>query len=518
MFGRVFCRRQCVHGRISVRCGSRTAGKTRPVSSLGVVEPVIGLEVHAQLLTKTKLFSAAAIDASTACNSSVADFDLGVPGTLPRLNKECVQKSLQAALLLNSQIQPICRFDRKHYFYPDMPMGYQITQQDYPIAKGGWFEYYPVEEDSADADFKKVRLHQVQLEIDSGKTIKMDGNRLFIDLNRAGVGLIEIVTHPDFNSASEAAAFVDQLRLLLIHNHICAGELHKGNMRIDANVSIRVNGQDKPRTEIKNINSIRLLKEAINNEVKRQISILEAGDEITNVTLNADDDGNIVVLREKSDALDYRFTPEPNLPRLKIESEWVAEAKANVRYDVEYRDYIENYGVPPGLALSIVKDDEKSSFVRQTLPYVNAESSEYFNWFKELRVICGGLGIPYPPLNANFVEPFVLIVNAHTNHVITKLVAIDLLKGYLKGDVSGNVDLLIEQSNLIRLHPSDPEFQGFLDAIIAKNEKVVHKIHTATGNATKKAFNKLRNELINTSEKRISVEDAEQAITSRLGN
>ncbi|KAE9555029.1 hypothetical protein FO519_001775 [Halicephalobus sp. NKZ332] len=425
------------------------------------IECIIGLEIHAQLLTKTKLFSGAGIDGSAASNTVVADFDLGVPGTLPRLNKGCIQKSLLAALLLGSDVQRLCRFDRKHYFYPDMPMGYQITQNDYPIARHGEFEFFTCDPNSEDPfGRKRIRIKQIQLEMDSGKTIRSDNSQLFIDLNRAGIGLIEIVTEPDLRSSSEAATFVDQLRLVLVHNKICAGELHKGNMRVDANVSLRVDGQDYPRTEIKNINSIRILKSAIDNEVNRQRRILDKGEEIKTVTLNLDENGEVVVVRGKGDSLDYRFTPEPNLPRLRIEEDWIKEARSHVQGDADHLVYIKKYNIQPNTALNVVKDDRRHNFVKSTLPSSNVPVEVYFEWFKELQYACENVGERYPPTNPSFFPHFSSLVNHVYKEDITRLTCIDLIKLYLQSNISDPVDEVVSRDEYRRLFQNDPEFEN----------------------------------------------------------
>uniref|UniRef100_A0AC34F995 Glutamyl-tRNA(Gln) amidotransferase subunit B, mitochondrial n=1 Tax=Panagrolaimus sp. ES5 TaxID=591445 RepID=A0AC34F995_9BILA len=479
------------------------------------IEAIIGLEIHTQLLTKSKLFSFAPVHSDAASNSVVSDFDLGVPGTLPSLNKECVQKSLCASLLLKSNIQKVCRFDRKHYFYPDMPLGYQITQQDYPIARGGSFSYYV---DDPDKSYKTqtVRLKQIQLEMDSGKTIKADENRLYIDLNRAGVGLIEIVTEPDFHSGADAATCVDQLKMLFVENQICAGELHKGNMRVDANISLIVDGINYPRTEIKNISSIRLMEKAIEKEIKRQTKLLKEGNHIEPVTLHLDETGQAVVARTKGDDLDYRFTPEPNLPRLKIENAWIKEAESRLKNSLEYQHFIHHYRMKPSDAIELVKDDEKFGFVQKTLPKVNITAESYFKFFKELEHACGHVAVRFPPNSKDFHHSFVQLLNAFNENLVTKLVFIDLVKRYLQNDIKITVEEIVEKEDLKRLDINDHKFVQCFNETCKKNSKVVEKIRTTTGKPQQKAFIKLRNIIVKEANKRISIEDAETAITRYL--
>uniref|UniRef100_A0A914YPY3 Glutamyl-tRNA(Gln) amidotransferase subunit B, mitochondrial n=1 Tax=Panagrolaimus superbus TaxID=310955 RepID=A0A914YPY3_9BILA len=491
---------------------TQTTGVTPNVK----IEAIIGLEIHTQLLTKSKLFSFAPVHSDAASNSVVSDFDLGVPGTLPSLNKECVQKSLCASLLLKSEIQKVCRFDRKHYFYPDMPFGYQITQQDYPISRGGSFSYY-VDDPDKRYRTQTVRLKQIQLEMDSGKTIKADENRLYIDLNRAGVGLIEIVTEPDFHSGADAATFVDQLKMLFVENQICAGELHKGNMRVDANISLCVDGASYPRTEIKNISSIRLMEKAIEKEIKRQTKLLKEGKHIDPVTLQLDETGQATVARSKGDDLDYRFTPEPNLPRLVIESTWVKEAESRLKNSLEYERYIHHYHMKPSAAIELVKNDEKFNFVQKTLPKVNITAEGYFKFLKELEHACGHVAVRFPPNSNGFHHSFVQLLNAFNKNLITKLVFIDLVKRYLQNNIKISVEETIEKEGLKRLHINDHKFLQYFYEICEKNSKVVEKMKSTTGKPQQKAFIKLRNIIVTEANKRISIEDAETAITHHFG-
>uniref|UniRef100_A0AC35F279 Glutamyl-tRNA(Gln) amidotransferase subunit B, mitochondrial n=1 Tax=Panagrolaimus sp. PS1159 TaxID=55785 RepID=A0AC35F279_9BILA len=475
------------------------------------IEAIIGLEIHTQLLTKSKLFSFAPVQSDAASNSVVSNFDLGVPGTLPSLNKECVQKSLCASLLLKSEIQKVCRFDRKHYFYPDMPLGYQITQQDYPIARGGYFSYY-VNDSNNGFKTKKVYLKQIQLEMDSGKTIKADENTLYIDLNRAGVGLIEIVTEPNFHSGADAATFVDQLKMLFVQNRICAGELHKGNMRIDANISLCVDGFNYPRTEIKNISSIRLMEKSIEKEIKRQTKLLNEGKEVEPVTLHLDETGQAIVARSKGDDLDYRFTPEPNLPRLQIEVAWIKEAESKLNNSLAFEYYVQHYRMQPSDAIELVKDQEKFDFVKNTLLKMDISSESYFKFLKELEHACGHIGIRFPPNSNDFHDVFVQLLNALTSKLITKLIFIDLMKRYLQNEIKITVEEVVEKENLKRLDINDQKFMKLFDEICMKNPKVVEKLKSTTGKPQQKAFTKLRNIIVTEANKLVSVEDAEAAI------
>ncbi|VDM40028.1 unnamed protein product, partial [Toxocara canis] len=282
--------------------------------------PIVGLEIHAQICSRSKMFSSAAFDEGMHVNSSVELFDMATPGTLPVLNSNCVFKGVQAGILLNCEIPRRCRFERKHYFYADMPAGYQITQQRHPIAHSGYFDYFvhsPDEVNHFSWYRRRTHITRIQLEIDSGKTVHdLANSRSLIDLNRAGVGLLEIVTEPELSSALEALCFVEQLRIMLAVNGICDGQMHRGQLRVDANISLSTEGSPVlgVRTEVKNLNSLKAVYSAINYEISRQYEILKRGGEVLNETRTVDDKGLTVPMREKEIETDYRFMPEPNLP------------------------------------------------------------------------------------------------------------------------------------------------------------------------------------------------------------
>lgn len=294
-------------------------------------KPVIGLEVHAQILSDSKLFSNAGNDYVARPNSQVDYFDLSLPGTLPILNRHCVDVALRTALALNCTIPRQCSFDRKHYFYGDMPNGYQITQQRNPIAKNGWIEFivfneywenrlFYTEKLDFEPYLKRCRLKQIQLEQDSGKSLTDDelGQNL-IDLNRAGVPLIEFVFEPDLHSPYEASSLVRELILILKSIDACSCKMQEGALRVDANISVSPKNSPEgylgTRTEIKNLNSMRFLREGITYEIERQVELLQNDQKIINETMGY----NIklkktFVMRDKEIVQDYRFMPEPNLP------------------------------------------------------------------------------------------------------------------------------------------------------------------------------------------------------------
>ncbi|XP_066600464.1 glutamyl-tRNA(Gln) amidotransferase subunit B, mitochondrial isoform X2 [Prorops nasuta] len=285
-------------------------------------KPTIGLEIHVQISTKSKLFSKASTAFNSPINSCVSLFDAAIPGTMPVLNKQCVEAGVLTALALSCKINEVSMFERKHYFYPDSPAGYQMTQHNYPLASNGIITFPVFNPRIHKVPYEKSsKIKQIQLEYDTGRSIhETESQNIFIDLNRAGLPLMELVFEPDLHDAEEAAALVKELVLILDAIGTCSCKMEEGALRVDANVSISENRNCLgTRTELKNIGSIRAIAAAINYEICRQISILESGAKITNETRTWDTiKKKTVLMREKEDNHDYRFMPEPNLPPLRI--------------------------------------------------------------------------------------------------------------------------------------------------------------------------------------------------------
>jgi aspartyl-tRNA(Asn)/glutamyl-tRNA(Gln) amidotransferase subunit B len=283
-------------------------------------ESVIGLEVHAQIASKSKLFSSSGTSYTSPPNSEVSFFDTALPGTLPVLNRRCVEAAIITGLALNCQIAKRSLFDRKHYFYADMPAGYQITQQRDPIARNGFIEFIVHNEYSNRKPYlKRSNLKQIQLEQDSGKSLQDEtNNRSLVDLNRAGIALMEFVFEPDLRSADEAVCLVRELVLILKQIKTCTCKMEEGVLRVDANISVHQHNQPfGVRTEVKNLNSFRFIQNAIQYEISRQISLIQSGGHVVNETRMYDMKlRQTFPMRDKEVVQDYRFMPEPNLPPL----------------------------------------------------------------------------------------------------------------------------------------------------------------------------------------------------------
>lgn len=290
-------------------------------------EIVIGLEVHAQVNSKAKLFSGASTEFGGAPNSHVSLVDAAMPGMLPVINRECVAQAVRTGLGLNAQINLRSTFDRKNYFYPDLPQGYQISQLYHPIVGEGEIEI------DVDGDAKSIGIERLHLEQDAGKSIHdMHPDYSYVDLNRSGVALMEIVSKPDMRSAKEAQAYVTKVRTILRYLDTCDGDMEKGNMRADVNVSVRKPGDELgTRCEIKNVNSIRFIGQAIEIEARRQIDIIEDGGKIDQETRLYDPRaGETRSMRSKEEAHDYRYFPDPDLLPLEFDQAYVDDLKTGL--------------------------------------------------------------------------------------------------------------------------------------------------------------------------------------------
>lgn len=312
-------------------------------------EAVIGLEVHAQLLTASKIFCGCSTAFGAPPNTQVCPVCLGLPGALPVLNRRAVEYAVRAALALNCTVHEVSIFARKNYFYPDLPKGYQISQYEQPLAADGVVEY------ARGGVIRRVGIIRVHLEEDAGKSLHEgfpdSARRTYVDFNRSGVPLIEIVTRPDLRSGEEAAEFFERLRAILMAIGVNDGNMEEGSLRCDANVSVRPRGAPGfgVKTEVKNLNSFRFLERALDYEVRRQIEILERGGIVEQETRLWDQQAErTVAMRTKEEAHDYRYFPEPDLPPLQLDPEWIAQIRSSLPELPEARKqrFMTEYGLP----------------------------------------------------------------------------------------------------------------------------------------------------------------------------
>ncbi|KAI4467067.1 glutamyl-trna gln amidotransferase [Holotrichia oblita] len=350
----------------------------RKYSSTTKWQSVVGLEVHAQISSASKLFSGSSTEFASPVNTNVSLFDSAVPGTLPVLNKKCVEAGVMTALALNCRVNPVSYFDRKHYFYADLPAGYQITQQRAPLANDGVLRFHVHTPGTNKKPYvAEARIKQIQLEQDSGKSLHDDYQSL-VDLNRAGAPLMELVFEPDLKNAEEAASLVKELIIILERIQTCSCKMEEGALRVDANVSIHKPGSPLgTRTEIKNIGSVRGVAGAIKYEIERQIKVLESGGEIVNETRAWDaTTKTTLAMRDKEQKQDYRYMPEPNLPPLHIALGPVQQGCVNVNEIVskipelpeDTRNRLrESFGLVPEHAIILVNESKLQKLFEDVL-------------------------------------------------------------------------------------------------------------------------------------------------------
>ncbi|KAJ8298052.1 hypothetical protein KUTeg_024583 [Tegillarca granosa] len=473
---------------------------------------VIGLEIHAQIQTKSKLFSGASTKYGGATNNQVALLDAALPGTLPVLNKQCVEAGILTAMALKCKINKISKFDRKHYFYADLPAGYQITQQRQPLAVEGHVNYLNFTPGiEGEPEPKTVNLEQLQLEQDSGKSLHDEANqRSLIDLNRAGVGLMEIVTKPDFSNGTEAASFVRELQLILKTVGSCNCKMNEGSMRVDANISVHKEGEPYgTRTEVKNLNSLLSVTKSIDYEIQRQIKEIEEGREIENETRSFDVNlGKTVPMRDKEKKQDYRFMPEPNLPPLHLyDNSSVLPSNVNqndiLNLDVikeklpalpeETRNrLVQQYGITPRDSLLVLMDDGLLEFYESVMKFVDKDLYKLASEFvvKTCKGVLRSMEMNYSDLPIS-LEAIAEISTFFAKDIISSKSAAKLLEIMIQTK-DENVAELVKQHDMEQINDIEVLTKA-CQSIIEKSPKKVKKIK----NGKKKEFGVLAQFVVN---------------------
>jgi aspartyl-tRNA(Asn)/glutamyl-tRNA(Gln) amidotransferase subunit B len=356
-------------------------------------EIVIGLEVHAQVISQAKLFSGAATAFGAPPNSQVSPVDAAMPGMLPVINRWCVEQAIKTGLGINGRINPVSVFERKNYFYPDLPPGYQISQYQQPIVSDGALE---IELESGAT--KRIGITRLHLEQDAGKSLHDQHPSLtYVDLNRAGVALMEIVSEPDLRSAEEAAAYLKKLRSILRYLETCDGNMEEGSLRCDANVSVRKpSGALGTRCEIKNVNSIRFVAQAIEYEARRQIELIENGGAVEQETRLFDSARGVTrSMRSKEEAHDYRYFPDPDLLPLELDAAWIARVRAGMPElpDARRARYMRDFGLSANDAGVLVAEKETAAYFEAVASGRDAKQAA--NWVMgDLFGALNKLGLP----------------------------------------------------------------------------------------------------------------------------
>jgi aspartyl-tRNA(Asn)/glutamyl-tRNA(Gln) amidotransferase subunit B len=427
-------------------------------------EIVVGMEVHAQVVSNTKLFSGASTAFGSAPNTQVSLVDAAMPGMLPVINEGCVRQTIRTGLGLNARINVKSVFDRKNYFYPDLPQGYQISQYKSPLVGEG-----EVVVDLADGDCVTVGIERLHLEQDAGKLLhEQHATMSLVDLNRCGVGLMEIVSKPDLRSAEEARGFLAKLRTILRYLGTCDGDMEKGRLRADVNVSVRRPGEPLgTRCEIKNVNSIRFVGQAIEFEARRQIAILEEGGSIEQETRLFDPGkGETRSMRNKEEAHDYRYFPDPDLLPLELTAEYIEELKRELPElpDEKKARFIRDYGLSAYDAGVLVAERSTAEFYEDVARGRDAKAAA--NWvINELfgRLNKGGKGIEQSPVSARQLGA---ILDLIAEQVISGKIAKDLFE--LVWSEGGDPREIVEQHGLKQLTDVGA-IEKIIDEIVAAN-------------------------------------------------
>ena len=473
-------------------------------------ETVIGLEVHVELATKTKIFCSCSTEFGGAPNTHTCPVCTGMPGSLPVLNKQVVEYAMAVGLATNCSITQNCKFDRKNYFYPDNPQNYQISQLYKPICTNGY-----VEIKGDDGEKKQVRIHEIHMEEDAGKLVHDDWNDCsLVDLNRSGVPLIEIVSEPDMRSSDEVIAYLEKLRLIIQYLGASDCKLNEGSMRADVNLSVREYGAKEfgTRTEMNNLNSFKAIARAIENERERQIDLIEAGEAVIQETRRWDDTKEYsYAMRSKEDAQDYRYFPDPDLVPIIISDEWMAEVKSK---EPEFRDekmarYISEFNLPEYDA-DIITLYKPLADLFEAAVQKGSAPKEASNWLMgETMRIVKDKGIEPDQVKLTG-ENFAKFLKLIENDVINKTVAKEVFEAIFDGGV--NPEAYVEEHGLKMDNDTDG-LKKIIEEVVANNPKAVadyqggnkkaigalvgQTMKATQGKANPQMINKILNEILN---------------------
>ncbi len=436
-------------------------------------EAVIGLEIHAQLATKSKIFSGASTAYGAEPNTQACAVDLGLPGVLPVLNGEAVRMACKFGLAVNAEIARRSVFARKNYFYPDLPKGYQISQYELPIVGKGQLSI-----ELEDGNTKTIGITRAHLEEDAGKSLHEDFHGMTgIDLNRAGTPLLEIVSEPDLRSAREAVAYMKKLHMLVRYLEICDGNMQEGSFRCDANVSVRPKGECRfgTRTEIKNINSFRFVERAIDFEIERQIDLLEGGGAVVQETRLYDAaKGETRSMRSKEEAMDYRYFPDPDLLPLELDDRWLEEVRADLPElpDAKRERFMYEYGLSAYDASVLTASRELADFYEEVERSSGGEAKLAANWVMgdfSAALNRDNLEIGACPVNAEMLGR---LVRRIADNTISGKIAKQVFEAMWEGE--GDPDSIIEKRGLKQITDTGAIEQA-IDEVLAANPQQVEQ-------------------------------------------
>ncbi len=433
-------------------------------------EVVIGLEIHAQLATKSKIFSGASTAYGAAPNTQACAVDLGLPGVLPVLNKEAVRMAVKFGLANDCEITRRSVFARKNYFYPDLPKGYQISQFELPIVAKGHLEI-----ELEDGSSKTVGITRAHLEEDAGKSLHEDFHGMTgIDLNRAGTPLLEIVSEPDMRSAKEAVAYMKKIHSLVQYLEICDGNMQEGSFRCDANVSVRLKGDEEfgTRTELKNINSFRFVERAINFEVERQIDVIEGGGAVVQETRLYDPDkGETRAMRSKEEAFDYRYFPDPDLLPVEIDDDYIESVRITLPElpNAKQQRFVTEYGIKPEDAATLTSSRVLADYYEATVK-ASEDAKLAANWV--IGELLGALNKDGRELSDSPILPEMLggIIIRIKDNTISGKIAKQVFTAMWEGE--GDADSIIEAKGLKQVTDSGA-IEKIIDEVLANNPKQI---------------------------------------------
>ncbi len=488
-----------------------SAPTTKPVKSLLVrgYEVVIGFETHAQLSTRSKIFSRAATAFGAEPNTQACAVDLALPGTLPVMNRGAVERAIEFGLAVGSHIAPRSVFARKNYFYPDLPKGYQISQFEIPVVQGGAVDFYLGDQK------RTVRLVRAHLEEDAGKSLHEDFiSQSGIDLNRAGTPLLEIVTEPDMRSSAEAVAYAKELHKIVTWIGICDGNMQEGSFRCDANVSVRKPGAPLgTRREIKNLNSFKFMQQAIDYEIQWQIEEIEDGRSIQQATVLFDPEtGETRAMRTKEDAADYRYFPDPDLPPLVIEPEWVDRVRSEMAElpRVMAQRFVADYGLPDYDATTLTQSKAMAAYF-EAVARASGQAKLASNWIMgevSRRLNATDAGIEQVAVSAAQLAG---VIRRIADGTISNNAGRQVFDALWAGE-GADADAVIEARGLRQISDTGA-IERIVDDVMAANPDNVAQVKAGKD----KAFNALVGQIMKASQGKANPQQVNELLRKKIG-